>query len=77
MPVNVNLLKQICKDIDEAELEAWEDRAKFISNDLKWLLSQSHSSFWNHVRLLSLNYSGRSTVVTVTLQYGEPLQYSF
>jgi hypothetical protein len=49
VPINVNILKQTCSNVDEAELQAWEDRANFINNDLKWLLSQSHSHFWNHV----------------------------
>ena len=30
-------------------MQAWEERAKFILNDINWLLCQSHSQFWNQV----------------------------
>ncbi|XP_028405647.1 activating signal cointegrator 1 complex subunit 2-like [Dendronephthya gigantea] len=49
VPVNVDILKQTCSNVSETDLQAWEDRAKFINTDLNWLLCQSHSRFWNHV----------------------------
>ena len=39
-------------DVDHAAVEEWKERIEFINDDLKWLLSLTHSKFWCQVIIL-------------------------
>lgn len=47
--IRLSLLTESNVHPDKNELQEWLERASFIQNDLKWLLCQSHSHFWNQV----------------------------